>query len=970
MGYLKKYFLVALCCQLFSFLIEAQNPYAININMQNGLPSNEVYHIFQDTKGYIWVAHNEGLSRYDGYAFTNFHNKSQTSKAGTSIQEDKMGRIWYQNFDGYLYYVEKDSLHSLKQNTPPGFLNYGIIHNHLYVIQNKGIDIYDLANLKLIKTIYFDKVGLTVSHYTKENFFFYNKNGLFKIDDRLFQIQKIPQINKKQELSSTYLFSNSKKMILYTNNKADKYCYATTDSNYSSFFYHGIEDFIQAAIYTDQKYWLCTSKGVHAYNEKGEALNHNKAYFENASISSVLKDREGNHWLSTLNQGLLFVPDMSSKLLKSNFKIKKIKCINNKIVCGTENGAILELDPISGETKTLAKNEDNKSIDFLEFDEEKNKIYYTTTNFIHYDLASGIKKKYGIAVKDIHKISDKYYAYAASGVCGLFPINAAVDSIWDNSIINKNTGNTIWPEASQSISKVRGKSIAFNSKTKTIYFATHINLFAVNKNTIKILNYNQKNLYIKRLQQYNDNIYALNTQGALFQIFDDYKIKPITLNTYSEILNIKNFKIVKHYLFITTISGLYYFDLLDKAKTRIQLNLGPQNELSDIDIIGDQIAILNGGELFLTKLITDKKLMVTPKLHIKSLRVNQKEYQLKPEQKFDYNQNNVDIQISILSFNTGSKFPLYYKINNSNWLLLAPESRILQLPLLAPNKYNIQFKLGSINDNSYRVTSLTFEIMKPWWLSIGAYFSYAIISILLLFIIYDWRMRQLKHKNAMLEEKIILEKNLRNYTLKSIKAQMNPHFFYNALNTIQSFIFENDKRNASTYLSKFSKLTRTILEMSEKETVSLLEEIEALKLYLDIEKVRFNKDFEYQIELDPNIDLEFIKIPSMLIQPYVENAVKHGLLHKNHQKLLNLRFKKNNMHLEIQIEDNGIGRVKSMALNKIKDSNHKSFATEANLKRLNVLNAENITVVVEYIDKQDLNGIASGTIVTIRIPTV
>lgn len=197
---------------------------------------------------------------------------------------------------------------------------------------------------------------------------------------------------------------------------------------------------------------------------------------------------------------------------------------------------------------------------------------------------------------------------------------------------------------------------------------------------------------------------------------------------------------------------------------------------------------------------------------------------------------------------------------------------------------------------------------------------------------------------------------------------MNPHFFYNALNTIQSFIFENDKRNASTYLSKFSRLTRTILEMSEKETVSLYEEIEALKLYLDIEKARFNTDFEYQIEIDSSIDLEFIKIPSMLIQPYVENAIKHGLLHKSNQKTLSLKFKKNQIHLEIQIEDNGIGRIKSMALNKIKNSNHQSFATEANLKRLTALNTENSTLVVEYIDKVDLNGIASGTIVFIRIP--
>jgi LytS/YehU family sensor histidine kinase len=178
----------------------------------------------------------------------------------------------------------------------------------------------------------------------------------------------------------------------------------------------------------------------------------------------------------------------------------------------------------------------------------------------------------------------------------------------------------------------------------------------------------------------------------------------------------------------------------------------------------------------------------------------------------------------------------------------------------------------------------------------------------------------------------------------------------------------DDKRNASTYLSKFSKLTRTILEMSEKETVSLAEELEALNLYLDIEKVRFSEDFNFAIKIDKKINTDTVKIPSMLIQPYIENAIKHGLLHKKGRKELMLDFEMKQGVLLITLDDNGIGRKRSGEINRIKNSNHQSFATEANSRRLDILNKSESKVGVEYEDKMDQLGNSKGTIVTIRIP--
>ncbi len=964
---LSKYLFFFILLTVNYFFTSSQNPNAIVINKLNGLPSNEVYNIFQDSKGFIWVAHNEGLSKYDGYQFFNFQNKLQTSKAGTLIREDQYGRIWYENFDGYLYYVDNDSLHILKQNTSPGFFHYGIIENYIYVVQNNGIDVFNLKTLQIIKTLPLQKDGLAFTHATRKNFYVYNHNDLYRINNLSFEFEPISYDGKTQRAKRGVLFSNDKDLFMYGIDINDKYCYATKGNSYGSKFNHNIQDFIQAASYIDQSFWFCTTKGVYTFDDAGHILNQSKPYFEDKSISCAIKDREGNFWFSSINEGLLFVPDLKSNLFKSKFKVKKIVTLADKIIAGTENSELLSIHLPTNDVRILHKNEQNKSIDFLKLDAQNKTIYYSSKGSGAYNLLNKQHHKYELAIKDLFKVSNKYYAYAASGVCGLFAVNTTKDTIWDNSIASRNMQNFNNLYSSQALIKVRGKAIAFDSLSNTIYYATHSDLYAVSPKAIKTIQHQNKSLLISQLQQYKNEIYALSTQGDLFQIVDKTIITSQILKYLEPNISIKKIKIVDHYLFILSNSEVFWCNLLENKTKIYKLNLTKQNEITDLSIYKNQIVVVSDGNLLFANFEPSETKNINPLFYLHTIKVNNKAYNLSIKNTFDYLQNNISIDFHILSFKTDSKFPLHYKINNGPWELLAPESRRLLLSALSPNQYTIQFKLGDINNTPFQSTSIYFEIKKPWWQRWWAYTIFAGIGALLFLGIYKWQTSRLQKKNTLLEEKLVLEKNLRTYTLKSIKAQMNPHFFYNALNTIQAFIYDDDKRNASTYLSKFSKLTRTILEMSEKETVTLFEEIEALKLYLDIEKARFTNDFEYTVKINPELDLEFIKIPSMLIQPYVENAVKHGLLHKKELKKLDIAFKRIDSDLIINIEDNGIGRQKSEELNKIKNSGHQSFATKANLKRLNLLN-NNAKLGIEYIDKKDSHNNASGTIVVIRIP--
>ncbi|MBC7862404.1 MAG: hypothetical protein IAF38_05470, partial [Bacteroidia bacterium] len=135
-----KRFLQLILFQFTCLFSLAQDPFALVINKSKGLPSNSVYTIFEDSKGFIWITSDEGLSRYDGYEFKTYTTAEQSSKSGTEIHEDKYGRIWYENFDGFLFYVENDSLKKFRQNKPGGYFHFGIIDNRIFVVQEKGID--------------------------------------------------------------------------------------------------------------------------------------------------------------------------------------------------------------------------------------------------------------------------------------------------------------------------------------------------------------------------------------------------------------------------------------------------------------------------------------------------------------------------------------------------------------------------------------------------------------------------------------------------------------------------------------------------------------------------------------------------------------------------------------------------------------------------------------------------------------
>jgi Histidine kinase len=219
-------------------------------------------------------------------------------------------------------------------------------------------------------------------------------------------------------------------------------------------------------------------------------------------------------------------------------------------------------------------------------------------------------------------------------------------------------------------------------------------------------------------------------------------------------------------------------------------------------------------------------------------------------------------------------------------------------------------------------------------------------------------------------EKIRLEEQATANELKALRSQMNPHFIFNALNSIKSFTLNNDAESANFYLTKFSKLIRQVLDNSRNERISLKNELETLTLYLDMEKLRVGDKFDYEIVVDEDVETDFVEIPPLLVQPYVENAIWHGLMHKEEKGLVKITVEAHNLAtLRITITDNGIGRQKSTEIKSKTGSSHKSFGLKITQERLDVIKKlYNINATVSFEDLKNQQNEAIGTKVLIKIP--
>ncbi len=273
------------------------------------------------------------------------------------------------------------------------------------------------------------------------------------------------------------------------------------------------------------------------------------------------------------------------------------------------------------------------------------------------------------------------------------------------------------------------------------------------------------------------------------------------------------------------------------------------------------------------------------------------------------------------------------------------------------------FKVAVANNDGYwSPDPLTIRVFvgTPWYQQLWFKLLAALLVIGGAFSFYRYRLQQVKLKGEY-------EKKVGDMELTALRAQMNPHFIFNSLNSIENYIIQNETVKASEYLNGFSRLMRLILQNSRTHLVNLRDEIEALKLYMDMESLRFNNEVEYKVNIDEALDPDEIDIPPMLIQPYIENGIWHGLRHKGGPGKITLSFAKDNGYLKCTIEDNGVGRSKAASMGN-QNPRRKSMAMNITNERLQTINKIYETDASVHIeDLVDEKGEAAGTRVELSI---
>lgn len=939
--------------------VYGQNPYYSVLGTAQGLPSNTIYQVNQDPKGYIWIAHDHGLSRYDGYSIKTYSGVNQSFKAGSNIKIDLKGRVWYETFDGYIFYVSNDSLIDLpNQRQPMGFLPFALLDDILVVCGRGGVDLYDINTLKIRKSIRLDlgTYATCIGNNKQINISVSNFN--IKIDGK-GNITKSPA-----QQGSVMLSEEGREFVIDRLNFNGK-IYTYESGQLKLFVNKPGLHFIQGLVSIDSMLWVCTPDGVWRYTDTGEPIDRSQPLLQGKNISGVFKDREGNFWFSTLNEGVLFVPDIKSEIaLSGNASIQRIAVDKQNVFVATDKNEIYEFHPHSSTTKLVYKDKIAHQVNALTLDTFNRHILLSAQILKVFDDNFSRFAVIQRPVKEAIPLDEKYYAFAATGAAGLLKMRDDIPSKWDK--LYDCYSGTYYNE-SILLAGNRHRNVLYNAVTGNLYFSGSRGVYKFTNNAkeeVNILRGKQK-VFVSYMDTYKEYLVVISTNNTML-LFDKYD-NSVQVKVAPDVLLYKTY-VLNDDLYVLTNKGIKRFNnnafRLESAD--LLRGIRPE-EVNDIKQYEDILLVATNKGLI--KIPHSGKIIETPPLfHITEVWVNDIKMPTRSNMKLSYKDNNIEIKYATPAYSVINQYPVYYKINNSDWMTNPTNSRSLNLASLSPGDYMITFAQASGEGTLHKAAVMNISITKPYWMTLWFWGLVLVGGGSVAYSYYKWQTSILKNQNNLLAEKVELERNLHKSVLMAIRSQMNPHFFYNALNTIQSFIITDDKRNAATYLSKFSKLTRTILEMTGKETVTLQEEVNSLQLYLDLEKVRFNNELNYTIHVAKGLDAELVKIPSMIVQPYIENSIKHGLLHKNGEKILLIHFLKRENNLTIVIDDNGIGRKRSHELNKIRADKHKPFATEANMKRIELLNRGKNNIGVVYTDKRDAFGQSNGTIVTITIP--
>ena len=953
---------VVLICA-FTSIIQAQYPNYFQITTEEGLPSNEVYSLVEDAQGFIWLGCDAGLFKYDGIRFIPFKNKNLQSKSISGLTVSKSGRIYCYTFKGQLFFVENNKLVELKH--PCNKISHLVCdeNSKLWVNHFNGLSVFDEKKNEWISVSDFPYIEFKNTNNgcldSEGTYWFIHSGGVTSIKNN-HNVHYDFDFVKNGLLSGTFFLSiNLKGEKWIISNVDGKIFQLTTENKFVPVEKNEIIDLLNNRKITNiiqqnqHETWICTYTGIIKCDFSSKK---NTVLYPHLAVSNCITDAQGNTWVSTLQNGILRIPNLQNQIWNAqNFGLNhdllnKINGNKTQIFFSSLDGYIGQVDCKTGKL-TQVKCPIEGDIQQIYYDTDSDQLLYTINNVLYSfkNEQHTIVNKSVFPLKSMLKIDQEYFLATSFGCFSSTNLN---DFELKKNLTSEWSRTLNWLPKSQSLWVGTNNGLLLFSKQKGKWDKKGSAL-----DSVQIIS--------STIDSLTETLFRLTFNGELFSLDKNANLQLVS--RLNEPIQGHQIVYFDNQIYVATNQGIWIWHLVNKTWSKINKNSGlASNNIQGIFIQPNFIWLATGNGLQKLPLSHASQVNSKATIYLKQVLINGEKTNA-----FDgiqmYHNQSLSFSLESTNYYSNDQFNYAYRITtiDTNWIVFPGTIEQIDILKLPSGPFEIEIKsIDVFGNDSKNVLILKGYVAPPFW---QKWWFYVLIGSVVLFfswLLFKFRISRIRVHQQLEIERIQLENKLRLTQQSALKAQMNPHFLFNVLNSIKGFIYENDKKNAVNYLNNFSELVRKVLTLSSLPTVRLTDEIEVLELYIHLEAMLLQGEFEFIKKIDSDLDTDNIEIPSLIIQPYIENAFKHGLRHKTGKKELQLNMYLDSLEsdvLVVEIRDNGIGRKASQEINLTAATQHTSFATAANEKRIDLLNYKKsgiigVTVVDLTLEENNITG--------------
>lgn len=945
---------------LVSFVGTAQEYIYKHYDSKDGLANPSVYQMLQDKDGFMWFATNSGLSRFDGTHFKNFSMQDGLpASLIVRMFEDSRGRIWLMPFKNAICYYYKGKIYNQQNDS---VLRKIKLEDFVRTVaENKHKELLLTDSKKIYRIDAQNNVGLIgqemsatayVTHLSARDwgdFYVCFGDRLFSTDTKTFRyLYDLPKVKALIHLAL------HDKMI----------CWLDLNTLYVKSPYHkkSYKQFIGPVntmyLLNDSILCLNTTHGTSLYNLVQQKIE--KRFLPNENVRYCTIDKEGGYWFSTLNNGVfrlgspVFKNIVSQTPTGQKLGVYHLEKFNNEIWAGCDMGYIMKIrnsDEANLMALTVGGEEFNSNLVYSTAAKE-NWLAAACGHYVFikerddkftHRLGSGSSKE--LAWKNDHELivasSNCLYTMRLDGAkpdvvhwmgrttCLFYRNDSTWFGTFDGLYLMKPDTSIIY--LGKDIQQLSAPIISIREGSDgTIWIATK------GSGLVGLQNNKVVGHYGKHNNLNSDNIRCIGVDSGFLWVGTEKELNKIPLQShsvitrypYSDELNsdiVNTVLVDKDIVYAGTSNGIIWFDKKDTLSSSI-CNLKPER-----------------------------------------VTVNEEEKELQHSYSLPYRNNNIRFDYVAISMKSPGNMVYHYRLNglDTNWKTTTQTS--LEFISLPPGEYKLElFAINKLNVKSLPY-SVNIVVQNPFWRS-----NWFMGGAILLTSLIAWFIGTQHNRAIIRKEKLrrLAEQQLLDLEQKALRAQMNPHFIFNCLHSIQSFILDKEPENANKYLSQFASLIRQTLENSLQSFILLADEIKYLSTYLQLEQMRSESKFDYRIETGAGLSATDISIPVMVLQPFVENAVRHGVQSVNGRTgLINIYFYINNQELVCRIEDNGIGRQQAQLQKNTEPAVYRSRGMQLTYERIELINTNSVKKInVEIVDKFNEYSKPGGTDVIIRFP--